>query len=164
MIGTVDAFTVRTTAWPIAAPQGVETGASPKPGRDPARKPTPVSRSLRTLSNALRASFLALLVLGLVSRPATGLGCDLLAMEHGSILAASSGQGHVHPDHNAPLGDHTHAKGAHTLMHQHFAGASVDASAAPFVLADTRTSPVPTPSCVPVSRLQRAVPFRPPIA
>ncbi|MFC3814604.1 hypothetical protein [Lysobacter sp. GCM10012299] len=115
-----------------------------------------MTRTLRPFSRVLRASFLVLLLLGLVSRPAPGLGCDLLAAEHDSAVAAG--------DHGAPQGNHAHAKGAHTLMHQCFFGAAVDATASPFVLADTRNSPVPIPGFQPVSRLQLAVPFRPPIA
>ncbi len=156
-IGMVDAFSAIDASWPMPAPQSVGTGAAVTI----ARNPTPVLQSLRPFSHALRASFLVLLVLGLMSRPATGLGCDLLAMEHGTSV---TGQSHAHGDHPAPHGDQAHAKGAHTLMHQHFAGASVDASATRFVLADARTSPVPSLDCVAVSRLQLAVPFRPPIA
>jgi len=56
-----------------------------------------VTRTLRPFSRVLRASFLVLLLLGLVSRPAPGLGCDLLAAEHGSAVAAG--------DHDAPQGN-----------------------------------------------------------
>lgn len=121
-------------------------------------------RSLRSFFRALRTSFLVLLLLGLVARPAPGLGCELLAMEHGTAVTAASDQGHTHTDPCDRHCDHTHAKVAHTLMHPCFAGASVDASATPFVLAGMRASPVPTLDCVPVPRLQLAVPLRPPIA
>lgn len=126
---------------------------------------TLVLRSLRPFPRVLRASFLVLLLLGLVSRPAPGLGCDLFAMAHGSDETSTSDQGHPQSDPCAPHCDHAHAKRANTLMQPCFAGASVDASATPFVLTNnTRASPVPTPDCVPVPRLQRAAPFRPPIA
>jgi hypothetical protein len=157
-IGTVYAFSAIAAVWPMPCPQSVETNAA-VPNHSP---PTLVFRSLRPFSRVLRTSFLVLLLLGLVSRPAPGLGCDLLAMEHGGEVTSTSDQGHADPC--APRGDHAHAKGANTLMQPCFAGASVDASATQLVLPDTSSSPVPTPDCVPVSRLQRSVPFRPPIA
>jgi hypothetical protein len=123
-----------------------------------------VLRSLRPLSRVLRASFLVFLVFGLMARPAPGLGCELLVSEHGGDVTSTSGQGHTDTDPCAPHCDHAHAKGAHTLMHPCFAGASVDASATSFVLAGTLASPMPVPDCAPVPRLQLAVPFRPPIA
>lgn len=159
IIGTVNPLAAVPTAWPIAGPRSVGSGAPP-----PKSRPTPVTRTLPPFSRLLRASFLVLLLIGLVSRPAPELGCDLLAGEHGATEASASAQGQAPCDGDAPQGDHAHAKGAHTLMHHCFAGASVDASAAPFVLADLRESPVPTLGCVPVSRMQHAVPFRPPIA
>jgi hypothetical protein len=156
----VDAFSAIAAVWPMPGPQSVGTGAAVTIHS----QPTPVLRSLRPFSRALRTSFLVLLLLGLVARPAPGLGCELLAMEHGTAVTSASDQGHAHSDPCAKDCDHAHAKSAHTLMQPCFAGASVDASATPFVLAGMRASPVPTPDCVPVPRPQLAVPLRPPIA
>jgi hypothetical protein len=158
----VNAFLAIAAVWPMPCPQSVQTNAA-VPNRSHS---TLVPRSLRPFSRVLRASFLVLLLLGLMARPAPGLGCDLLANDHGSDVTATSDQDHTDTDTDpcAPHCDHAHAKGAHTLMQPCFAGASVDASATPLLLVDTRASPVPTPDCVPVARLQHAAPFRPPIA
>src|SRR5688572_23428336 len=87
-IGMVNAFSAIAAVWPMPCPQSVETNAA-VPNRSHS---TLVPRSLRPFSRVLRASFLVLLLLGLMARPAPGLGCDLLANDHGSEVTATSDQ------------------------------------------------------------------------
>lgn len=122
-------------------------------------------RPFRPLAKSLRASFLVLLLIGLVTRPVLGLVGELHAMQH-VATASGAGHGHLHHgDRTAPHDhDHGHVKGPHALMHQTFAGASVDVLAVQLLLVAPPPCRVPTHSCTSVARSHRSVPFRPPIA
>lgn len=135
---------------------------------------------IRPLPSILRASLLALLVLGLIIKPVLSQISDLHSVEHAALAMASEhdgdhDHGHEHHhdhDHGAPEGspkadpDEERGKGAHGLMHQvGVGGASLDIASSLLVvpvIPPTTVLPMPKTSSVPLQNL--ATPFRPPIA
>lgn len=92
-----------------------------------------VRRFHAPLSIFLRASLLALLVLGVVIRPTlTHIG-ELHAAEH-AALADADGHGHDHADDHDDEPGTDHAQGAHGLMHQAGSGGASSAMMAMIVL------------------------------
>ena len=117
------------------------------------------------LSILLRASLLALLVLGLAVNPALTFVGELHGADH-ALLAEAGGHHHdeagLHDD--APDTDHT--EGAHGLLHQSSGGGAFSDSVAVITLPAVAYEPVvialPTPLPVPLQHVTG--PFRPPIA
>jgi ABC-type nickel/cobalt efflux system permease component RcnA len=134
---------------------------------------------IRPLTSILRASLLALLVLGLIIRPVLTQISDLHSMEHAAFAMANEhdsddDHGHEHhhdQDHGVPEGspkgdpNEDHGKGAHGLMHQpSVGGASLDIACNLLVvpvIPPMAVLPMPMTSPVPLQNL--ATPFRPPI-
>lgn len=123
-----------------------------------------VHRPNRHLPSILRASFLALLVLGVMIRPMISQVGALHAAEHVTLVSVDD-HGHDHPGDRDQTPDPDHSKGAHGLMHQADTGSS----------ANIWTTCVPSIGTPPASRLPQAdlastrpqlltSPFRPPIA
>ncbi len=123
------------------------------------------------LSQLLRASVLALLVLGLMIKPVLAQLSELHAAEHALAVAADAhGDDHDHSaddtgDGGSPEED-DHAIGAHGLMHQ--SGGSitliglVPSISVPMVYA--RMPDLPIHDAIGVPHEVLSSPFRPPIA
>jgi len=117
------------------------------------------------LSTLLRASLLALLVLGLAVNPTLTFVGELHGADH---TRAVNAVGHHHDEaglhDDAPDTDHT--EGAHGLLHQSSGGGSFSDSVAVIKLPAVPYEPVvialPTPLPVPLQHVTG--PFRPPIA
>lgn len=123
-----------------------------------------VHRPNRHLPSILRASFLALLVLGVMIRPMIGQLGALHAAEH-VTLGSVSEHGHDHSGDRDQMPDPDHTKGAHGLMHQGDTG-----SAANIWTAGIQSPEAPSASRLPQADLASSrpqvltSPFRPPIA
>lgn len=128
---------------------------------------------LPRLSRLLRASFLAMLVLGLVIQPVVAQLSDLHAVEHAA--AAIAEHGHDHGPGNVNLADthgdeapgqDDHSAGSHGLMHQAGGSSTLTASAlalsVPSVYAPAADLPMPASARIP--QQSPTNPFRPPIA
>ena len=125
---------------------------------------------LPRLSRLLRASFLALLVLGLMIKPVLAQLSELHVAEHAMAVTADA-HDHGHDsgsdtDNGGSPEEDDHATGAHGLMHQSggsttltvpFASISV-----PMVYA--RMPDLPIPDAIGVPHEVLSSPFRPPIA
>lgn len=124
------------------------------------------------LLRVLRASFLVLLVLGLMVKPVLVQLSGLHAVEH-AVAAAADDHGH---DPSAEHDDHTddgdtaegddHAAGAHGLLHQSGGSTTltglVASMSVPMLYA--RMPDLPIPDAIRVAREVPSTPFRPPIA
>lgn len=112
----------------------------------------------------LRTSLLALLVLGMVVRPALNLVGELHAVEHAAFAQAGD-HGHDLPDDRDSTPGPDHATGAHGLMHQADTGTSAVLWTT-WVLppASPPASVLPMPDSTAVRPQQPSSPFRPPIA
>lgn len=119
----------------------------------------------------LRASFLALLMLGLLVGPLLSKLSEIHAVEHGMAIGPlADGHGHSHDDAadphtdgSAPEDDHT--DGAHGLMHQS-GGQTTFALAAEIGIpcAPRRTESPPNLTRSGLPQQPPSNPFRPPIA
>lgn len=105
----------------------------------------------------LRATMLALLVLGIMVRPVLGVIGELHVIEHASLASGTDSQGNgLDPDH---------ALGVHGLLHQGCGNAdstlpaSLDLTALPLAPAV-----LPFPATAPPGGAYVDLPFRPPIA
>ncbi|HBK47414.1 MAG TPA: hypothetical protein DDZ67_13470 [Xanthomonadaceae bacterium] len=110
----------------------------------------------------LRASLLALLVLGVMVRPVLNQVGELHQIEH--MAAEVAEHGHAHPGQDAPDPAPDHMKGAHGLMHQTDAGFSADVWPIwnlPSAVLPESVLPMAKLAAVPLQRL--TTPFRPPI-
>lgn len=135
---------------------------------------------LPRLIRALRASFLAVLVLGLMIKPVLAQLSDLHAVEH-SVATAIDAHGHDHGESNHGHGDDhrlndvgadqrgdgdEHSTGAHGLMHQSSGSTTltglVPALSVPVVFA--HMPDLPLPASARISSQFPTNPFRPPIA
>lgn len=121
------------------------------------------------LYRLLRASFLALLVLGLMIKPVLAQLSALHAAEH-AVAVAADAHGHDHgadgtDDDGDPEQD-DHTNGAHGLMHQSGGSTTLTGLAAsmfvPMVYA--RMPDLPIPDAIGVPHEVPSSPFRPPIA
>jgi hypothetical protein len=126
---------------------------------------------LPRLSRLLRASFLALLVLGLIIKPVLTQLSELHVAEHAMAVAAADAHDHDHDsdgdteDGRNPDRD-DHATGAHGLMHQSGGSTTltglVPSISVPMVYA--RMPDLPIPDAIGVPHEVPSSPFRPPIA
>jgi len=117
----------------------------------------------------LRASLLALLVLGLAVKPAVTLVGAAHAMEH-ALAAEVDDHDHDHDEHpeatpeERPASDH--ADGVHGLMHQGAGGGASSDGIASVMPVAVVYAPLALPARAPlrVPRKHSTGPFRPPIA
>ncbi len=132
---------------------------------------------LPRLSRLLRASFMAMLLLGLVVKPVMAQLSDLHAVEHAVAGIAGHGNGHDH-DHGSAQGepaavgdedasDHgDHTAGEHGLMHQSGGSTTliglVPTLSVPMAFALFPDLPLSMSARIPGQTLTN--PFRPPIA
>ncbi len=124
---------------------------------------------LPRLFRLLRASFLALLVLGLMIKPILGQLSALHAAEH-AVAVAADAHGHDHGVDGTGEGrdpeQDDHTSGAHGLMHQSGGSTTLTGLAAsmsvPMVYA--RMPDLPIPDAIGVPHEVPSSPFRPPIA
>ena len=111
-----------------------------------------------------RASFLVLLMLGVVVRPMLGQFSALHDVEH-ATLAGASGHGHDQPGEQKKTPDPDETTVGHELMHQADTGSS-----ASIWTSWVSLSAIPPASTLPLADLASArpqlltSPFRPPIA
>lgn len=119
---------------------------------------------IRHCPNFLRASMLALLVLGLVAQPVLNHAGSLHATEHAQS-ADTAGNGHEHPGGSGDVASEPgHPQGLHLLMHLATGGATADIAptlALPPVPTVTGSVPLSSPTDVPSQHPN--TPFRPPI-
>jgi hypothetical protein len=128
---------------------------------------------LPRLSRLLRASFMAVLLLGLIIQPVTAQLTNLHAVEHAAAALAEHGHDHGPGDvdltdaggEDGP-GQDEHAAGAHGLMHQ-CGGSTTLTSLVPTLsvpIAFARMQDLPLPASARIPRQSLTTPFRPPIA
>lgn len=126
----------------------------------------PMRSAAALATHLLRATLLALLVIGLLVRPVLNQLSDLHAVEHAmQDYADAQAHGHAHPDldfDHAPDADHAH--GAHVLMHSGDGNASTSPGIVPVVLASLPlTLPLPDPHLDAEPAFPPVSVFRPPI-
>lgn len=126
---------------------------------------------LPSFVHVLRASFLALLVLGLMIKPVLAQLSELHGIEH-AIAAASEGFDHDHDhehdsdDTDAGVDPESDLTDTHSLMHQCSGATSMIGLLPSFSLAMSyaRLPELPLPNAIGVPHTIASNPFRPPIA
>lgn len=116
------------------------------------------------LSTFLRASLLALLVMGVALKPMLASVCEMHVLGH-TLAVQAHGHDHAEskPEHAI---DHDHARGAHGLLHEDDSGSAYADIMFVVVLPTVSFEPllVSLPAASPVPLKHISGPFRPPIA